>query len=215
MDRKTVYVVDDDGDMRFSLALMLEGEGFLTEKFASGEAAIAALQALAENELASVCLLLDVYMPGMSGLEVHSIINRERIPVPIIYMSAHATVAMAVEAMSKGAVTLLEKPFGRELLKRAVAQAFAPAPDFPPHRARRQHEETADEYTFTSLLNTLTPRETEVMRCIVDGNANKQIAYDFGISVRTVEVHRARLMKKLGARSVSDLVRMVLTSGKP
>ena len=215
MDRKTVYIVDDDDDIRYSLAWMLEGEGFLTRQFESGDAVITALRALAEDELAGVCLLLDVHMPGMSGLEVHSIINRERIPVPVVYMSAHATVAMAVEAMGKGAVTLLEKPFARELLYKAVAQAFAPAPDFPPYRTRRQDEATTDEYTFASLLGTLTPRETEVMRSIVDGNANKQIAYDFGISVRTVEVHRARLMKKLGARSVSDLVRMVLTSGKP
>ncbi len=210
--RKTVYIVDDNEDFRSSTAWMLRGEGHRTIEFGCPGKAINALRAAAADELSGACLLLDVRMPGMTGPEFHEAINREKIAVPVVYLTGHADVAMAVEVMRNGAVSLLEKPLQSEQLSRALESAFALAQPAMTALPSKDDNTRLQNEKFTRRIDTLTPREREVMDCIVDGKANKMIAYEFGISVRTVEVHRARLMKKLGTRSASELVKMVLTS---
>jgi two-component system response regulator FixJ len=212
MNRKTVFIVDDNDDFRHSIAWMLRGEGHQTVEFGCAGKAINALRAAPASELACACLLLDVRMPGMTGPEFHDVINREKIEVPIVYMTGHADVAMAVEAMRKGAVSLLEKPLQNDQLSRALESAFtADRQATIGTRALHDRNGNTGNDVFAERVEKLTPRELEVMDCIVDGKANKLIAYEFGISVRTVEVHRARLMKKLGTRNASELVKMVLT----
>ena len=202
MSPRTMIVVDDNVDFRQSTAWLLESCGYAVHDFGSPRRAIQHLEA-ARNEQ-PWCLLLDVRMPEMDGLDLHDELHRLRIRIPVVYMTGHADVPLAVEAMKKGAVTFLEKPFEFDILEKALEVAFG---------AQRQPVPGGDEERleeFRASLASLTPRETEVMRAIVDGKANKVSAFDLGISVKTVEVHRARLMKKLGVRSGPELVRMAM-----
>jgi len=208
----TVLVVDDNDDFRHSVAWMIRGEGYETVEFTSARTAIRALKLATESDLRRSCLLLDVRMPGINGLEFHELLHEESITVPVIYMTGHADVSLAVEAMKLGAVTFLEKPLDLCELNEALQAALAPSRN--PSESQRWGISVSDglDERVEARLQTLTPREHDVLRGIVDGGANKRIAADLGISVRTVEVHRARLMKKLGVRNASELVRLVLTS---
>jgi len=205
----TVFVVDDNDDFRSSLAWVLRGEGHKTVEFNCARKAISALKISAQDELRNCCVLLDVRMPEISGLELHEIIRREHITVPVIYMTGHADIELAVEAMKKGAITFLEKPLNPEKLHNAIQSALSTS--FITSVGERSI--TVDQHhqaEFQRLLSTLTPRETEVLQGIVEGSANKIVARKLDISVRTVEVHRSRIMKKLNVRSASDLVKHVM-----
>ena len=204
---QTVFVVDDNDEFRMSTVWLLEGEGYQVKDYANPEVALEALQAVGSDR--QCCLLLDVRMPGISGLDLHDQINAKNIRIPVVYMTGHGDVPIAVEAMRKGAVTFLEKPLQPEALELALKTAFEAA-----KRAMHSvHEDAIPEQKkadFQQSMLSLTPRESDVLNSIVAGNANKVCAADLGISIRTVELHRSHLMKKLKVRSASELVKMVL-----
>lgn len=204
-----VFVVDDNSDFRSSVAWMLRGEGYKTVEFVDGKKAITALKMADQDDLHRSCLLLDVRMPEMSGFEFHEILIQSNISIPIVYMTGHADVPLAVEAMKKGAVTLLEKPLNTDQLKSAIETAInspvARNSEFFSTQASR-----SECKGFIEKMELLTPREKEVLNAMVEGKVNKLIATQLDISVRTVEVHRARLMKKLDIRSASEAVKLVL-----
>lgn len=204
-----VFVVDDNADFRNSVAWMLRGEGYKTVEFMDGTKAITALKFAEKSDLHRSCLLLDVRMPNMNGFEFHEILKQENITIPIIYMTGHADVPLAVEAMKKGAVTLLEKPLNTDQLKSAIETAI----NFSMSKNKNYFTSKENEIEcrgFLEKMDLLTPRENEVFNAIVEGEVNKVIASKLDISVRTVEVHRARLMKKLGIRSASEAVKLAL-----
>ena len=202
MSERTLIVVDDNAEFRQSTVWLLEACGYTVHDFGSPRRALAHLESARCGT--PWCLLLDVRMPGMDGLDLHDELHRLRVRIPVVYMTGHADVPLAVEAMKKGAVTFLEKPFEFDTLEKALEVAFGAQSQPPPG----EDDERLDD--FRSRLALLTPRETEVMRSIVEGKANKVSAIDLGISIKTVEVHRARLMKKLGVRSGPELVRLVM-----
>jgi len=204
-----VFIVDDNDDFRSSVAWMLRGEGYQTIEYASPHKAINALQLTRASELQYSCILLDVRMPEMNGLEFHEQLRTRRISIPVVYMTGHGDVPLAVEAMKKGAVTLLEKPLKTDSLIDAVETAIASSVVSKP--VEQAMEMPAEQRaSFIKLMGSLTPREEEVLNEMVAGKTNKIIASDLSISIRTVEVHRSRLMKKLEVRSVSELIRMVM-----
>jgi len=204
-----VFIVDDNDDFRSSVAWMLRGEGYNTIEYSSPLKAINALKLTRASELRESCVLLDVRMPEMNGLEFHEQLRTRKIALPVVYMTGHGDVALAVEAMKKGAITLLEKPLKTESLTAAVETAIATATISKPveHAMEMPPEQRAK---FARLMESLTPRESQVLNEMVAGKTNKVIASDLSISIRTVEVHRSRLMKKLEVRSVSELIRMVM-----
>lgn len=206
---KTVFVVDDNDDFRASVAWMLRGEGYQTVEFVDGVKAITALKMANRSELEDSCLLLDVRMPQMSGLEFHELLNQSDISLPIIYMTGHGDIPLTVEAMKKGAVTLLEKPLKPDLLKRAIESSITSTTTNNQEIFSAAINDTSRR-EFLHKLDLLTPREKEVLNGLVEGQVNKVIANNLDISVRTVEVHRSRLMKKLDIKTASEAVKMVL-----
>ena len=219
MSKPLIYIVDDNDGFRQSVAFMLDSSRYQIEQFDSAEAVLDKLEEFEVCEEA--CMLLDVRMPGLSGLDLHDRVNRSRPDFPIIYMTGHADVSLAVEAMKKGAVTLLEKPLDPEALKTAVDAAMEKARQMQAMNASdsTQNRMDADESSvmpeeavraFDVRLQSLTPREKDVFENLVQGKANKECAYELSISVRTVEMHRSRILKKLEVRSGVDLIRAVL-----
>ena len=200
MAEEIVYVVDDDGAVRDSLRWVLESAGYRVEAFGSAEAFLAAYRPGAIG-----CLVLDVAMPGMTGLELQQQLSADHQDLPVIFISAHGTVPTAVSAMRHGAVDFLMKPFNNHALLERVGQALAVA---------RQHQTAhTQQNAIAARLAGLTAREREVLDAVVEGLTNKQIARKLLISVKTVETHRAKIMLKTGADSLAELVRLVL-SGK-
>ena len=195
-----VFVVDDDDAVRNSLRLLLKSAGLPTTAFASAHEFLAGWTADQPG-----CLVLDVRMPGMSGLEVQEELNRRGAIIPVIFISGHADVPMAVEAIQHGAFDFLQKPFSDQDLIDRIQRALAA--DADNRRALQQLDELRTRYA------SLTPREQEVLVLVTDGRANKVMAGDLGVSQRTIEIHRARVMEKMGARSVAQLVRMTLDLG--
>lgn len=193
----TVFVVDDDQAMRTSLQWLIESTGMAVETYASADDFLAHYVPGRAG-----CLLLDVRMPGMSGLDLQGYLARENYRVPVIIITGHGDVAMAVKAMKAGAVDFIEKPFDDEDLLRSIRNALA----FDA-RQRALHEARAE---VAVRLAELTPREHEVMAMVTEGRANKEIAAALGVSTKTVEAHRARVMEKMRANSLAELVRMVL-----
>lgn len=204
---KKVFVVDDNDDFRNSVAWMLRGEGYQTFEFVDVYKAITALKTASRQDIENSCLLLDVRMPEMSGLEFHDQLKRESVEIPVVYMTGHADVPLAVEAMKKGATTFLEKPLNNQQLADAIETAIHSNVTIDITR-RRQSRTDCQE--FMGRLETLTPREKDVLDGVVEGHVNKVIASNLDISVRTVEVHRSRVMKKLGIRTASEAVKLVL-----
>lgn len=192
---QTVLVVDDDKIIRQQVTGLLARAGFAVQAFASADELLCQLDGAGGG-----CLLLDVDMPGMSGIELQREINARGIELPIVFLTGHGTIPMAVDALRAGAVTFLEKPVVGHALVEAVAQAFA--------RDARQRRSAAEESTRQDLLARLTARELEVVRLIARGLSNKEIARELGISYRTVEIHRSHIMQKLAADSVVDLVQI-------
>jgi two-component system, LuxR family, response regulator FixJ len=193
-----VHVVDDDEGMRQSLGFLLDTAGFKAEIYGS------AAEFLAVGTPAAGCIVTDVRMPDMSGLELMEALNARGSSLPVVVITGHGDVPMAVAAMKAGAVDFLEKPFGDEALLRAVKAAFAhtPADADDPERAR-----------VLTLIEGLSPRELDVLRGLIGGGSNKTIAIELGISPRTVEIYRANLMLKTGAGSLAELVRMTMLAG--
>ena len=193
----TVFVVDDDEAMRNSLRWLVESEGLSVETYGS---AAAFLDAYYPGRAG--CVLLDVRMAGMSGLELQEYLRSHQILIPVIVITGHGDVSMAVQAMKSGALDFIEKPFSDELLLGSIHRALG----FDEERRRRQ-EGRAE---LASRLAHLTPREREVMDMVTEGKSNKEIAFDLGVSAKTVEAHRAKVMEKMEARSLAELVRMAL-----
>jgi two-component system, LuxR family, response regulator FixJ len=191
-----VYLVDDDEAIRDSLGLLLRSVGLECEVYAS------ALEFLGAYDPARhSCLVADIRMPGLSGLELQQRLNEQHAAVPVIFITGHGDVPMAVNAMKSGASDFIQKPFRDQDLIDRIHKALA--------KDREQRAWRAEEDAVRARLATLTPRETEVMRRVVRGQANKVIALDLGVSQRTVELHRARVMRKLKMRSLADLVSTV------
>lgn len=192
-----VYVVDDDDGMRRSLTFLLRAEGILVRTYES------AVEFLREAEqLPGGCVITDVRMPEIDGLELVRRIKAQNLPLTPIVITGHGDIALAVEAMQAGAVDFLEKPFRDDLLLASVRKAL---------QARAAPVVTGEgDEQVRQVFATLSPREREVLGAVVQGKTNKMIAREFNISPRTVEVHRANVMMKTGARTLSDLVRMAL-----
>ncbi len=196
----TVYVVDDDEAVRDSIRWLLEASDFKVELYDSGESFIAKYD---PNAIA--VLLLDVRMNGMSGLEVQEHLIARNADLPIIFITGHGDVPMAVNALKKGAVDFIEKPFDQAALKQQVEKMLQEARE----RRVRNDQRTTNQH----LLRKLTAREQQVLERITAGRLNKQIADDLGISIKTVEAHRASIMDKTNSGTVADLMRVVLGAG--
>ena len=196
MQRDTVFIVDDDASVRDALSLLLSLRGYLTATFASAEDLLGALQPDWRG-----CVVVDIRMPGMSGLELQRCLAQAGPVLPVIVITAHGDVAAARQAFLADAVDFIEKPFDGEQLLAAIEPALA-----GPHAAANATEASARSKPVSGRLS---PREREVMSLMVKGLYNRLIAEELGISPRTVEVHKARVMEKLGARNLVDLVRLV------
>ncbi len=194
----TVFIVDDDQAIRHAMELLMRSVGLEHEIFHSGDDF---LQQYAPDR--SGCLVLDIRMPGLGGLELQQKLLEMDSTLPIIFITGHGDVPMAVEAMQKGAVDFIQKPFRDQELLDRIREALET--DLERRSAREERAEVA------ARLEKLTKREREVMDLVVTGKPNKVIAYELGVSQRTVEIHRARVMEKMGARSLADLVRMHMT----
>ena len=191
-----IYLVDDDEAVRDALGMLFKSIGLEHEAFAP------ALDFLQEYDVRRhSCLVADIRMPGLSGLELQQRLNEQRSEIPIIFITGHGDVPMAVTAMKSGAVDFLQKPFRDQDLIDRIHKAL--------DRDGERRKGRAEQDEIRARLKLLTPRETEVMQRVVRGQANKVIAMDLGVSQRTVELHRARVMKKLKARSVAELVHAV------
>ena len=198
----TVYVVDDDDAIRDSLRWLLEANDYKVELYDSGESFIAKYD---PNAIA--VLVLDVRMPGMSGLEVQEHLLARKADLPIIFITGHGVVPMAVRALKKGAVDFIEKPFQQAALKAQVEHML--------NEARERRMKNERQSLNEALLAKLTPREQQVLERIVAGRLNKQIADDLGISIKTVEAHRASIMDKTNSGTVADLMRVVMDTSQP
>lgn len=200
MHRETVFIVDDDGSVRDALSLLLSLRGHASATFASAEDFLAALDHNWRG-----CAVIDIRMPGMTGLELQAQMRERGVRLPVIVISAHGDVAAARQAFLADAVDFIEKPFDPAQLLAAVERALATAREA--ESTSRPESKPAAAPIVDDL--PLSPREREVMQLLVDGLHNRRIAQELGISHRTVEVHKARVLEKAGVRSVVDLVRAV------
>jgi two-component system response regulator FixJ len=193
---RTVHVIDDDAAVRRSLERLLDGAGFQVVSYESPAAFLEAASGLSAG-----CVLLDIRMPGVDGLEVQARLNRLRVRLPVIVMTGHGDVPSAVRAMKAGAIDFLEKPFGDETLLKVIEGALA--------KASRLIGDREAEWAAQRIA-TLSSREREVLDALLAGRPNKVIAFDLNISVRTVEVHRARMMERLGTKQFADAIRLAV-----
>lgn len=194
-DNATVFIVEDDEAVRDSLRMMLESLGHMVEAFDRADAFLESYDPESPG-----CLVLDIRMPGMNGMELQRKLNAMTSILPIIFVTGHGDVPMAVEAMQQGAVDFVQKPYREQDLLDKIQSAIASDAD--------NRQELKEVQVILDRYNGLTPRENEVMAMMVEGKANKVIAIDLDISQRTVEIHRARVMEKMGAKSLAQLVRM-------
>jgi FixJ family two-component response regulator len=191
----TVFVIDDDASVRKSLSRLLRSAGYTTETFSSGEEFLGR-----DHFNGTGCLLLDVQMPGLSGMDLQKELNKADYHMPIVFITGHGDIPMSVEAMKKGAVDFLTKPFNDEELLQAIEKAI--------QKDRQTRAEYDEALEIRRRIDLLTPRENEVLRYVIAGMLNKQIAYELKIAEKTVKIHRARVMEKLRANSVAELVRL-------
>jgi len=190
-----VFIVDDDVSVRESLELLIRNEGWQPETFASAQEFLNRPRALVPS-----CLVLDVSLPGLNGLELQKRVAVERTDMPIIFITGHGDVPMSVQAMKAGAVEFLTKPFGDDVLLNAIRQAI--------ERSRIAIDDEADMRALRDCYASLTPRERQVMVLVVSGLLNKQVGGELGISEITVKAHRGKVMQKMKAYSLADLVKM-------
>ena len=195
-----IYLVDDDEAVRRSVGFMLKTSGYSVESFVNGAEFLKEVRSLEPG-----CVLLDIQMPEVDGLEVQTELRERGVAFPVIVMTGHGDVEVAVRAMKSGAVDFIEKPFAKETMVEAIGEAFARL-DRSSAKSRRREEAEL-------LVNSLTPREYEVLAGLAKGHPNKTIGYDLEISPRTVEIHRANLMKKLDVHNLSDLLRIAFAAG--
>jgi FixJ family two-component response regulator len=194
-DAQAIYIVDDDPAVRDALSVLFNMEGYVVETFSDGDTFIQSA-----SKAVPACVMLDVHMPGRSGIEILKALNAENYPAPIFIISGQGDIPMAVEAIRNGAFDFVEKPFSAETVLERVKESIA---------ITRQRQDKVVPASFQGA-DLLTRRELEVLKEITDGASNKEAGRTLGISPRTVEVHRARIMEKLGARNAADLVRIVL-----
>jgi len=197
---RLVYVVDDDEAVRESLAAMLEARAYTVRTFALAREFLAAAPTLRPG-----CLVADIRMPEMDGLELQQRLTEQDFNFPLIVITGHGDVPLAVRAMKVGAVDFIEKPFAAEAILASIEAALA--------RLARTVDGDPLAATAAARVALLSPREREVLQGLLAGLPNKSIAYDLAISPRTVEIHRARVMDKMGARSLSELIRLSLAAG--
>ena len=198
-EKAMVYIVDDDDAVRRSAGSMLRILGFGVRSYASGVDFLKEVKKLPPG-----CILLDVRMPDMGGLEVQQELNAHGVAMPVIVLTGHGDIATAVRAMKEGASDFLEKPFERASLIEAIERGL--------EKINRKDQSTKSEHEAKVRIAALTRREQDVLRELVRGHQNKTIAYDLGISPRTVEVHRANVMSKLDVRSLSDALRIAFAA---
>jgi FixJ family two-component response regulator len=192
----TVFLVDDDDSVRNALARLIRTAGYEIKTFASAQEFIES-----KPEITAVaCLVLDVRLPGLNGLDLQDALRAAKVPIPIVFITGHGDIPMSVKAMKAGAVDFLPKPVRAETLLPAIEQALA--------RASRERAEGAELEDIRRRLNALTPREREVMVWVVKGTLNKQIAFELGTVEKTIKVHRARVMEKMEVGSLAELVRL-------
>ena len=192
----TVFVVDDDPSIRESLSLLLSSAGYSVNTFASAKEFL-------ESEHSTsgpACLVLDVKMPGLSGLDLQKELMSRNIIIPIIFITGHGDIPMTVQAMKKGAVDFLPKPFDDGDLLEAVEQALL--------RDSQTHADLDEQKHILQRMDSLTPREHEVLTYLITGMLNKQIAYELNISERTIKAHRKQVLDKMGVNSIAELVRL-------
>jgi len=199
-DKRIIHIIDDEDGVRRSAAFMLKTSGFAVRPWSSG------VEFLKEVRHAETgCILLDIRMPEMDGLEVQQVLNERGVTMPVIVLTGHGDTAIAVRAMKAGAVDFLEKPFDTDVLLEAIERAFG--------RLDSEKNVLARAAEADVVLGALSGREREVLDGLAQGYPNKTIAYDLGISPRTVEVHRANIMTKLRARSLSEVLRIAFAAG--
>ena len=191
-----VFIVDDDAAIRDSLSLMIEQENIAVQAFESAETFLAAYQPECRG-----CAIVDIRMSGMDGIELHEALLKRNILLPIIFLTGHGDIPMSVQAMKAGAVDFLTKPVTRERLLIAIRAAI--------QQSERLLSENANHQEALSHLSSLTERERDVMLLAVQGHPNKHIARELGISHRTVEIHKSKIMQKTGAINLLDLARIV------
>ncbi len=198
-DQRVVHLIDDDAALRDAVGLLLRTEGFKVTPY---DSALAFLKAASPN--AEGCVVTDVRMPQMNGIELIAKMREERVSIPVVVLTAHADVPLAVEAMKLGAVDLLEKPFEDEALIAAVCAAL--------DRRSAEERRSRESQAIKSRLASLTRRENEILAGLLKGLSNKVIAHELGISIRTAEVHRANIMAKMRAGNLAELVKMALAA---
>lgn len=196
--QRDVFIVDDDVSVRDALSLLFRIEGFVPRGFADGETFLVAI-----GLMRPACVILDLHLPDCTGLDVLRTLTEQRFAVPVLMMSGDSDIAMAVEAMKNGALDFLEKPFTAGAMLERVRKAIA--------ATGRSESRSIDGLANFSGRHLLTSRERDVLALVAHGASNKEAGRRLGISPRTVEVHRARIMEKLGARNAADLMRIVLS----
>lgn len=196
----TIFVIDDDPSVRKSLSRLLRSVGLSVETFSSAE------EFLTREHFDGIgCILLDVQMPGLSGMDLQAKLSQAETSMPIVFITGHGDIPMSVEAMRKGAVHFLTKPLDDNDLLRAIGDAI--------QKDRKAKAERAEVQDIRRRLSQLTPREYEILRYVISGMLNKQIAYQLNIAEKTVKIHRGRVMGKLHVDSVAELVRLVEKTG--
>ncbi len=196
----SILVVDDDADVRDSVRALLESAGYQVEEFASARDVLAL-----PDLVARACLIADIRMPDMDGLSLQEELVKRRVGLPVIIVTGHGDVPLAVRAMKAGAVDFLEKPFDDELLLQSVSRALA--------AGRKSRDENQAAQEALARIEQLTARERQVLEHLIAGHANKAIAHALAISPRTVEIHRANVMAKMQVRTLSEVVRLALAAG--
>ncbi len=205
LNSKKILLLDKDNSFRESLSRALRASHFHVEAFEKSQDILSAIAGIQDNE--EVCLLLDLQIPVLNGFDVHNALIKQGLSIPVVYMSAHCDVSVAVTAMSKGALTLLEKPLKNDALYRALAAAFSDAVQL-----RRRVRANSKEFEKTrERLGSLTKRESQIVQGILGDMSNRDIATEFNISTKTVELYRSKVMSKLDAKNAAHLVRLVMT----
>jgi two-component system, LuxR family, response regulator FixJ len=200
MEKANVYIVDDDDGVRDSLQVLLEASGYAVRGFPLPQDFLDAVRTIDFG-----CALVDLQMPGMDGLELQNRLKTLNVRLPVVVVTAHGDIATAVEAMRAGAIDFVEKPFTDDAILTSIKMALADRP--------KPNTEDQPRQAILERMKILSPREREVLDGMVAGHPNKVIAYNLSLSPRTVEIHRARVMDKMQARSLSELVRLAITAG--